>query len=552
MYRSAVFGRVRPGHGRTRTSYNARVERHTRYLELRLAQCEARPGLHQHQIPVLRELIALASSGVTPAEYNRRAHHLFGLTRAELLDRYDNQQRVFEALGDERMVRATKLSRTSADATNFAELGTFMARALGQASAVQLAATTAVDSLAPLVISLLHWATEGEPRKRAALAETIKGLWRAMQHNDPGCSWQRVCTYPPYRNRLPFRADGLALIGGWLNEAVGTQLADVPVADPYDPGPLPTIETPDDPPLPSVAEVARGYHLAYDAAKDRDLPKVLAVYERIFEHEAQATCANDFLCRITADDLVCELSRAHHEHVAADALAHCAGLSQPHVELHYTSLRAALADSTTTTDIEFQLARHEACFAIESAWNHLLISFAFRTITTVMAFELNPSDAQRTTIRNSYAVTSQLFGSWEDTFAIPRVWDLFTRVFHRHGQQLVEPPPLDGIYRGEVGLDMLAAFRDHALQHVIEFVSAQGLEATEDLDAEVERLVNSRRFAAPEDMRDHLSALFAAAMTGENTDVSAQNPAPPGVILWGQDVLFEALEGALSSPPRPC
>jgi len=528
------------------------VERHTHYLELRLAQCTPRPELHRHQIPVLRELIALAGSGISPAEYNRRAGSLFGLARAELLDRYDNVADIHAALDDERMLRVAQTSRSVADATNFAELSAQMTRTMADAAGLQLAATTAVDSLAPLVVSLLHWATEGEPRTQAALAETIKGLWRAIQHSDPGCSWQRICTAAPYRNRLPFGDDGLQLIGSWLHKAVGTQLADVPSPPPYDPAPLPVVETPDDPPLPSVADVARGYHVAYDYAKQLGTSSVLPIYERIFAIETEATCANDFMCKLTSEDLVCELSRAQFYDLATDALNHCAKLSQPLVELHYTSLVSALQRSTSTTEIDYEVTRHEACFAVESAWHQIFIAYAFRTITAAMGYELNPSESQRATVRNSYAVTRRLFGDWDELFAIGRVWEFFSVVFFDFGQELVDPPDLDGSHRGEVGLGILSAFRHHALQHVIEFVSGRTDASTEELDAEVERLVNSRRFATPEQMRDHTTSLFKAALDGKKYPKSPPGAAKPGVILWGQSVLFEALEGVLSSPPRPC
>ena len=527
------------------------MDRHARYLELRLDRCLARPELHRHQIPVLRELIALARSGVSPAEYNRRAGHLFGLVRAEWLDRYDNLADIHTALGNERGQRASAVARKAAVATTFAEFAAAMQRATARVAAIELAAANAADALMPLVVNLLYWATEAAELRREPLAALIKGLWRTIQQNDPGCSWQRICSYPPYRNRLPFGDDALAMLGAWLDEAVGPQLVDVPEVTELDPGPLPVIDTPDDPPLPSVADAARGYHMAYDYTLQHGPHELLEVYERIFEVEAAATCANDFLCRMLEADLPCELVRVQHRAIARDALDHCRGLSQPSVEYHYRSLGDALAAATTTTTMEYELARHEAFFAVESAWNHILIAYAFRTIVAAMTCELDPSPARRETVRRSYDVSSQLFGDWDTAFAIDRVWSFFASVFFELGQTLVEPPPIVGAMRGEVGLDVLSAFRAHALEHVIEFVSGQGLESTEALDAKVERLVNSRRFATAEDMRDHVTALFRAAMAGQPAP-APKKPASPGVVLWGQDVLFEALEAALSSPPRPC
>lgn len=526
------------------------VESHTRYLELRLAQCMPRPELHRHQIPVLQELLALARSGISPREYNRRTQHLFGLTRAEWIDRCDNLQAVHAALGDERRVRAAERLRIVGEATNFTELSALMQRAMIESYGIELAAATAADSLTPLMIHLLHWATEGDAHRRAVLVETIKGLWRAIQQSDPGCSWERICSYPPYRNRLPFEAAGLALIGTWLSAAVGTQLADVPRPEPYDPGPLPVIETPDDPPTPSVADTARGFHLAYDQAHQRgEQRSTWPIYERIFAIEAEATCANDFLARLTAADLVCELSRAQYRDIAEPALAHCAQLSQPHVEYHYTSLLAALEACRSTPAIDYEVARHEACFAIESAWHHIFLAYALRTITAALGYELAPSDAQRETVQNSAWVAARLFGDWDRLLGIPPVWRFFREVLWAHGQDLRQPSRVRHGYRGEAGLDLLAAFRGHALEHVVDHVSARDLASPEAAHAEVDRLLG-HRFATPEAMREHATGLFRTAIDPART--FGDTAAAPGVVLWGRSVLWDELEGALSCPPRPC
>lgn len=510
----------------------------SRYLRLRLTQCDGRPKLHEHQIATLRGL--LASPGVSVDAW-------WQLSRAELLDRYANQTRLYRALGDDRLcgvaaafVRAIEPTQTPA------ELARALNAAVASTSAVYRRTASCQDALRSLVLVLLEWATDGDASARHWQLEKLRQFWRVLQHNDPGCSWQRISEYPPYRNCLPFDRAGLSLLGRWLHQAIGAMLVELPPAEPK-----PHIEelaTAPGAAVPTATleQAASVYHDLYDRARQAEQHQLVEICEQVFALERQADGVTDFLCKLLEHDIDAALARANAAILAADALAHCAELSQPHIETHYRLLDETLARARTPTEIAYEVLRLEECFAVESMWQLILLRYAMRPVMAVLQYELQPTEARRETVVNSYRVTHELLADWAELLAAPRLWSFFRQMLFPRVQSLLRSDPVVA-YRGEVGWDLLANHRQHALEHVTAYVSSRGFEGAA-MDAEIDRLVGER-FSTPEAMRDHVTSLFTLATAGEVFDAA---PAPRRVIYWGQDVSINELESALSSPRRPC
>jgi hypothetical protein len=293
----------------------------------------------------------------------------------------------------------------------------------------------------------------------------------------------------------------------------------------------------------------------YDAiADDPRLEETRAVYRRIFEVEALGGDANDFMSRLEEADLVCALARTRQLELAKDGLEHCAGLSQPHLEYHYNTLHDTVLRCTSRTEIEHEVARLEACNAVENAWNHIFLHYALRTATTAMIYELNRSADQRATVQKSYAAITTIFGvDWETLMSSPRVQQFFDEVIFTRGQRLIDQDKQSkGLYHSEVGLGLIQQLRDDALLHVTDYVKTQGHNTVEEMKAHAEELVNSQRHPSAEQMRAHVSAMFAAAMDEVGGPDQPRSPAPHPLIYWGKEVALADLCEVLSSPPRPC
>ncbi len=535
------------------------MQAHARYLELRFAQTESRPELHRHQRDALEQLLRLARSGLSPRDYVRQSQGLFALVRAEWLDRHQGRARLFDALGEQQLARAARAHGAAAEASSnlLGFLGAIHDAQVEWAP-TELAAATCQATVPKLVLALWVWATAGSPQARLFYSGAPRKLWQVLREHDPGCTWERIREHPPYRNCLPFSDQRLDRIGAWLDEVVGPTLSVVEPPPPlpltrFNPGPLPTEEALLD--FPSVSEAAAGFHAACDPhRKDPKLAEVVAVYERIFDLEEQATDTSSFLMEVEQADLVCELARAHQRIVAADYRGRAQGASQPHLEAHARLLRKAVDRAQSRTEIELQVARHDYCLRVEAAWNQVLLHMAFRPVMMALASEWDTSDSRRVCLERSYQVTTEMLGvSWEEIFTVPRLWDFFATFLFTRGQGLMEVSQRHPVSTtGEVGYGLVSGLGKELMHCTLDQVRQE----LPELDPQARhdeawRRLNAARFATPEAMRDHLSQLFAAGI-GERDPRISRGPAAHRVLtLWGQDIPLEAVHEAVRTPARP-
>jgi hypothetical protein len=535
-----------------------------RHLENRLSACRVLPTLHSHQITAYERLLELARGAADAGEYDRElaARDLtLVVVRAEWLDRYHNAACVYAALGDEAQRRAAAARFHAGSQRDF--LAAITATEHQYAAGIA-AARASQEALAPLLTSLLDWriADEGELRQQR-LGE-VRGLWSVIQASDPGCTWERICSHPPYRDRIPFDGEGLALLGEWLAQALAGAVAGSPeettapgsldelagpapdetaAGSPGEPGepaePAPDATTalaePGAEPAGQTSSAwpgpAHAYRLTYEAQDWTGRDRTRHVYERILALEAEVlrgggpAASDAFLCRMAEEGLLDDLARAPHLDWAADLRAHCAGRSQPALAHHGDALATAIAACPTAIAVEHERMRLDACFHIESAWDQIFVHYALCPILVVLAGD---AFGGATAVREAAAATTALFGAtWDTLLDTPRVWELFCRelVPAMFGRR-----PAIGAHRGEAGAAIAQA--------------AAGFAPAPASDA-------------PAHVRDHVTALVhAAAGTAKAaTIVTATATALPGrgrtLVLWGQPVTLDAIADRLAAPPRP-
>lgn len=518
-----------------------------RYLENRLSACRALPALHSHQIAVYERLLDLARGAADAGAYHRDVEArglILAVTRAEWLDRYRNAACVYAALGDEAQRAAAAARFHAGQHPDFLAAITAIEH---RSAAGIVAARASQEALAPLLLSLLSWRVAGHDALRRQGLREVHGLWRAIQHGDPGCTWERICAHPPYRSRIPFDDAGLAVLGAWLAEALAAARDDAPgepaESDPDNmaenqpgaavAGDLSEIEpvvsaasgdqpaAAEAPPAAEAAPAAPGpaqaYRIAYRAQDFTGRELTRRAYERILALEAELAGRGEpadydaFLCRMAEDDLLDGLARAPHLDWAEQLRAHGAGRSQPVLAHHAAALAAAVAACPTATAVEHERMWLDACFDVESAWDQLLVHFALSPIAAVLSGMPGAEDAARA----SLGAVEALFGAtWDALLATPRLWaffcdELVPAMFGRR--------PNLGAYRGEAGAILTQAA-----------VAFTPLPAGQ----------------APEDVRAHVAALLPARAT----------PAPErarALALWGRPVALDALADALAAPPRP-
>ena len=551
-----------------------------RYLELRLAECTARPALHRAQLAAYDRQLHMARSADSAIDYLRQliaTGTTMAITRAEWIDRYRNWGCVYRALGDEIRSQTADSNRQAAEKT--ASDHGLMAALLAikaRNSPIEHRADANQGHLHSLMAALLDWRITRDTPSVESRAQAVKALFAAMRDNDPRCTWARICTYPPYRHRLPFSDAKLARLGDWLEQVVGPDARAHDAAEelvtgqesvhtegrpaggptPGSPGPaVSDLELA----IPDARQAALAYHLTYDALDSADPAnrEVCALYELIFELEARAASGPAFLRAMAENDLYCRLARAPQLVDTRAALGRAAGQSQPHAEYHYRQLEQALLGCHSPTEVEYEVERAARMFAVEVAWNNILLGFVTRVLTAVSTQIAEPDEYRRRVVVASHQVLCELLDeSWDGIMATPRFADMFERVWFARGRVL-GAPFADGLGArfGELGSAPLFSLREASLQRIVE-KSAQ-LEADGAPDIE-ERLVALRAgpaFSAPGEMRAYLDAGLHQALAGQAAPSGhardrGEADSPP-LVLWGRPVTLYRLHDELARPARP-
>ena len=521
-----------------------------RYLELRLAECLARPLMHTRQIAAYRQQVALASAESTGLGYLRsmvETGTTMEITRAEWLDRYRNWAEIYRALGDEVRVGTAQANWQAAESAGAGpELMSALLHVKGQSSLREHASDANLSCLHSLVATLLEWrVVEAKPYRRE-YARTCTALWTTMQRNDPGCTWQRLCEYPPYRSRLPFARPQLRVLGSWLEQIVGPMAHSSgasPVAESVErtsDGSNPSASSNTVPPeptelimaVPSARQAASAYHLTYQSLDGTDPAnhELCRLYQRIFELEAEAESGPAFLRAMAEADLYCQLARVPQLALSRRGLARSSGRSQPHAEHHFGALEQALLACRSPTEIEYEVERASRMFAVEVTWNDILLAFLARPVAAICSYVAEPDELRRNVVVASYRVVEELFGrGWQGMWAVPRLWDMFCKVWFAESRpSAVADPSQWGGHLGELGTAMVARVREAALQRVME----------------------KSAFETPEDMLAYLGQGLRWAL-----GVEIETPLGVGtdrdLILWGQPVDLEQLHVRLRAPGRP-
>ena len=548
---------------------DAALRDHARWLERKLARMERRPELHRHQRAAIRRYRALVDDATSPGDYMARTGGLFELIRAEWLDRQFGLVHVHAAVRDDRRRAAARLAYDAGLAAT--GHGDFLARTIEakqRGAALERAADNSTSAIAPLCAALIEWATAEDDAARTAQLENAIGCWQRLRQVEPAIDWAGVCAAPWYRQRLPFDAAGLEVVGRWLAGATGAleaAVADAPddIADELDevraaaaayvravpvapsaPDTEPTVA------VPSAADAAAGYRALADALDPTDPADraARAVCDRILALAAAARNADELGLRIEEDDLMLALARDPALVRAEAELARARTTSQPVLETRARDRRDALAGANTTTELAVELAYLDACADVEAAWAELYLTAASRALRAALGWEHSPTEAQRRAIVSSYRASVELCGGdWNQLLGSPAVAGFVDRVLTPRGQTVAGDGD-EHAHRGEVGLRLVRELQQWAARRLA--AELAGMEAP---DPERVAALMQPRFARGAELTAHARALLDAATGGGHAYVggSAGAPGTRGVVMWGRRLGHGEVAQAFSRPPRP-
>jgi len=193
------------------------------YLEANLALCRGRPEIHANQIAAYSRYLEMARSSSSAQEYEQRVKadgDMFEVNRSLALDRYANSVRIHRMMGDDRALRAAFLGlRAAREATGHQDLDAKLTAATEEARPLNDAARATTGQIRDLLNNLLDWAMQANPSAKAGHLASLRHNWEQVTSRDPDCTFDKLRTYPPYRRRIPFTDEKLALLGRWFEEA---------------------------------------------------------------------------------------------------------------------------------------------------------------------------------------------------------------------------------------------------------------------------------------------------------------------------------------------
>jgi len=197
---------------------------HVRYLERRLARCWERPDLHRYQIAAYQHLLLLARRAKDWREYDRaleRSGGLFSLVQAEHIDRHDNARRRARALQDDvAFDHARRAGEAAAEGTDMETLRRRGTEVEAVAEREREGAAAAREAVGDLLAAIVGFACERRPELRVEHAARVRRIWARITGLDPACTWEKLASYPPYRQRIPFDLPRIAQMRDLFVQAV--------------------------------------------------------------------------------------------------------------------------------------------------------------------------------------------------------------------------------------------------------------------------------------------------------------------------------------------
>lgn len=186
------------------------------YLQARLAEGDRRPDLHEHISKVYQGYLDIIST--RPNDYAKEAGDMFAVMKAEQMDRARNNLSLSTKLEQSFLVKAyTKLLSVVSSATGYVDIHTKIKTARDEMQDLLTVADQQRNHLIELCSSLVFWRC-APPQERNGKAAGVLKAWLALLELDSELSWEKICSFKPYRYCLCYTDDQMQLLGVWLEE----------------------------------------------------------------------------------------------------------------------------------------------------------------------------------------------------------------------------------------------------------------------------------------------------------------------------------------------
>lgn len=182
-------------------------EFHIRYLKSRLVKCKSNPKINAEQIKILQKILSIAEVATDYNDYILKlgqAHDFFPLAQAEQIDRFRSLEDFYKSIEFKEYVISNQAKREAAEtAKDYSDLASKVPQGYGSGFQNETTAQARLNSIASLLVYLIHYSCLGDEKERASLMHTIVGEWDKILSTDPEFSFASLME-KPYSFLHPF------------------------------------------------------------------------------------------------------------------------------------------------------------------------------------------------------------------------------------------------------------------------------------------------------------------------------------------------------------
>ncbi len=191
-------------------------EMQERYFTSQLKQFRTKPEFNRARIKDCEYYLEMLEEAGSPAEFKKKIQqtgNMVSTAKAESYDRYDNRAFIYEKLEQERKAEADRLRLEIIES---AETHTELSQKLEdfeQHNHLAFNENKAITALGSIMNSLFHLNTDatGSNAEERSLVK-FQTYWKLMNEADPDVSWEKIMTYKPYRDRIIFTDEQMAVL----------------------------------------------------------------------------------------------------------------------------------------------------------------------------------------------------------------------------------------------------------------------------------------------------------------------------------------------------
>ncbi len=191
-------------------------EMQKRYFTSQLKQFRTKSELNRARIKDCEYYLEMMEEAGSPDEFKKRIQqtgNMVSTAKAESYDRYDNRAFIYEKLEQERKAEEDRLRLGLIEsAETHSELSQKLEE-FEQNTKMSFNENKAVNALGSIINALFHLNTDaaGSADEERSLMK-FQAYWKLMIEADPDVSWEKIMTYKPYRDRIIFTDEQMAVL----------------------------------------------------------------------------------------------------------------------------------------------------------------------------------------------------------------------------------------------------------------------------------------------------------------------------------------------------